>query len=396
MSMGDLILVLNAGSSSVKFAVYEVGTDGLKEICSGQAEGLLTEPKFQARRLGHEPEAHAIATTGHDAAIAFLAAWLRASFSGAKLQAVGHRVVHGGDPAPGPSPVTNDLIARLELLVPQMPLHLPHNLAPMRSLARLMPDLPQIACFDTSFHRTLPRLEQLFAISRELIAEGVRRYGFHGLSYEYVAGRLRDVAPQFADRRVIVAHLGSGASMCALHGGKSIATTMGFTGLDGIPMGTRPGSIDPGILLYLLNAKGMDARAIENLLYRRSGLLGLSGGVSNDMRELMASKAPEAAEAVDFFVHRICREIGSLIAALGGLDALVFTAGIGERSAPIRTAICRRASWLGMALDETANAENRTFISSPDSAVAVLVVPTDENRVIAEHTHALVQKEASP
>lgn len=388
MSMDTLLLVLNAGSSSVKFAVYD---DDLAEVASGQAEGLLTVPRFQARLQGQPPETHPIEETGHDAAIAFMASWLRGAFPGARLKAVGHRVVHGGDPAPGPSLVSEELLVHLETLIPQMPLHLPHNLAPIHTLRRLLPDLPQVACFDTSFHRTMPRVEQLFAIPRELIAEGVRRYGFHGLSYQYVSRRLPQVAPEIAGGRVIIAHLGSGASMCAVQGGRSVATTMGFTGLDGLPMGTRTGAIDPGILLYLVEAKGMNARALEAFLYHQSGLLGLSGGISNDMRELLASEAPEAAEAVAFFVHRCCREIGSLTAALRGLDALVFTAGIGERSAAIRAAICRGLDWLGVEIDDDANTTNATTISRPESRVAVLVVPTDENRVIAEDTSSLVQ-----
>lgn len=389
--MDDLILVVNAGSSSVKFALYQAG----QEISSGQAEGLLTQPCFHARRSGAEPETQAIPETGHHAAIAFLAAWLHTAYPGRRVAAVGHRVVHGGDPAPGPTLVTPELLDRLERLVPQMPLHLPHNLAPMHALRRLRPDLPQVACFDTSFHRTLPRLEQVFAIPRALIAEGVRRYGFHGLSYEFIARRLREVAPDIAGRRVIVAHLGSGASMCALEGGRSVATTMGFSGLDGLPMGTRPGFIDPGILLYLMEAKGMGAAEMSDFLYKRCGMLGLSGGISNDMRALLDSDAPDAAEAVDFFVHRAVRELGSLAAVLGGLDALVFTAGIGEHAPAIRAAICRRSGWLGISLDEAANDDNRTTISHPHSAVTVLVVPTDENRVIAEHTAAVVQ-EATP
>lgn len=386
--MATLLLVLNAGSSSVKFAVY--GED-LAEICSGQAEGLLTAPRFQAHRRDGAPESHTIDQTGHDAAIAFLASWLRSAFPGADLRAVGHRVVHGGDPAPGPSLVDDGLLERLEALIPQMPLHLPHNLAPIHTLRRLLPALPQVACFDTSFHRTMPRVEQVFAIPRALIAEGVRRYGFHGLSYHYVSRRLKQLAPTIADGRVIIAHLGSGASLCAIRNGRSVATTMGFTGLDGLPMGTRPGALDPGILLYLITAKGMDARALEALLYRQSGLLGLSGGISNDMRALLASDAPEAAEAVAFFVHRCRREIGSLTAALGGLDALVFTAGIGERSAAIRAAICDGLGWLGIAVDAAANAADATVISRADAAVPVLIVPTDENRVIAEDTLSLVQ-----
>ncbi len=257
--MEELVLVLNAGSSSVKFALYD---GALNEICSGQAEGLLTNPRFQARRRGGDAETHSIPQTGHQAAVAFLAAWLRTAFPERRLTTVGHRVVHGGDPAPGPTLITEEVLARLERLIPQMPLHLPHNLAPIQALRRVNPDLPQVACFDTSFHRTMPRIEQLFAIPRELLGEGVRRYGFHGLSYDFVSRRLRQVAPEIADRRVVIAHLGSGASMCAIREGRSVATTMGFTGLDGLPMGTRPGCLDPGILLYLLTAKGMVAPQI--------------------------------------------------------------------------------------------------------------------------------------
>lgn len=390
--MEDLILVINAGSSSIKFTVYRAGDAGLAEICAGQAEGVLSTPTFVARREDGT-ERLPIPETGHPAAVAFIAGWLRQAFPEAHLRAVGHRVVHGGAPAPGPTLIDEDLLARLDRLVPQMPLHLPNNLAPMRSLMALQPSLPQVACFDTWFHRTLPRLEQLFAIPRALIDEGVRRYGFHGLSYEFVSRRLREVAPEIADKRVIIAHLGSGASMCAIAGGQSVATTMGFSGLDGLPMGTRPGNLDPGILLYLLDAKAMGVREIEDLLYRRCGLLGLSG-VSNDVRELLASDDPAAAEAVDFFVHRVCRELGSLTASLGGLDALVFTGGIGERASTIRAAICRKASWLGIALDDPANDAGRTLISRTGEGIPVLVIPTDENRVIADHTLALLTSEA--
>jgi acetate kinase len=390
--MEELVLVLNAGSSSIKFALYD---GALRELCMGQAEGLLSRPRLLARPRSGDAEAHVIPETGHHAAIAFLAAWLRTAFPGRRLTTVGHRVVHGGDPVPGPTLVTDGVLARLESLIPQMPLHLPHNLAPIHALRRLHPGLPQVACFDTSFHHSLPRIEQLFAVPRELLAEGVRRYGFHGLSYEFVSRRLRQVAPDVADGRVVIAHLGSGASMCAIQEGRSIATTMGFTGLDGLPMGTRPGGLDPGILLYLMTAKGMDAPRIEDFLYKRCGLLGLSGGISNDMRELLASDAAEAAEAVEFFAYRVSRELGSLVAALGGLDALVFTAGIGERSPVVRAKICRRSAWLGISLHEAANQADATVISAPDSAVAVLVVPTDENHIIAESAHGLV-KEDSP
>ncbi|MGE5548458.1 MAG: acetate/propionate family kinase [Solirubrobacterales bacterium] len=394
--MEDLVLVLNAGSSSVKFAVYAARAEGAVALCGGQAEGLLKSPRFTVRYGGHTEE-QAILETGHDAAVAAIAAWLRKTFGGARVLAVGHRVVHGGDPPPGPTRVDDGWLVRLDRLVPQMPLHLPHNIAPMRILMRIMPQVPQVACFDTWFHRTMPRLERLFAIPRALIDEGVRRYGFHGLSYEYVSQKLREVAPAVADKRVVIAHLGSGASMCAIQGGHSVATTMGFTGLDGLPMGTRSGSIDPGILLYLMNAKGMNPAQVEDLLYRRSGLLGLSG-ISNDMQDLLKSDVPAAAEAVDFFVYRICRELGSLTAVLGGLDALVFTGGIGERSDVIRGAVCRNLAWLGITLDEEANRAGRTVISGPEAGLGVLVVPTDENQVIADHTLAVVAgtMEAAP
>lgn len=383
--MDDLILVVNSGSSSIKFSLY----GGTTELCSGQVENLLTRPSFIARHNG-EAERSAISETGHDAAIMFIASWLRSTFAGARLRAVGHRVVHGGSPPPGPTLVDENLLTRLDGLVPQMPLHLAHNIAPMRSLRTHRPEIVQVACFDTWFHRTLPRMERLFAIPRPLIDEGIHRYGFHGLSYEYVSRRLREVAPEIAEKQVVVAHLGSGASMCAIKGGQSVATTMGFSGLDGLPMGTRSGSIDPAILLYLMDTKGMGARELEDLLYRRSGLLGLSG-ISNDMQALLNSTAPEAAEAVAFFVHRICRELGSLAAALGGLDALVFTGGIGERAPAVRQAVCRKAAWLGITLDDEANGAHGTIISQPGRSPLVLVVPTDENRIIADHTAALVQ-----
>ncbi|RAI38730.1 acetate/propionate family kinase, partial [Rhodoplanes roseus] len=314
--------------------------------------------------------------------------WLRGQ-TGVTLAAVGHRVVHGGPTYDRPVRVSPAVLADLERLVPLAPLHQPHNLAPIRTLLERRPDLPQVACFDTAFHRGRDPLADRFAIPQALHDEGVRRYGFHGLSYEYVASRLPEVAPDIARGRVIVAHLGSGASLCALSAGRSVETTMGFTGLDGLPMGTRPGRLDPGVILHLMTAKGMDAAAIEHFLYRECGLKGLSG-IGNDMRDLEASDDPRAASAIAFFVYRIGLEAGMLAAALGGLDGVVFTAGIGENSARLRAAVAARLAWLGAEIDPAANAEGRSRISAPDSRLALLVVPTNEELMIARHTAALV------
>lgn len=387
--MEDLLLVLNAGSSSIKFAVYEKGQGGIDEICAGQAEGLASRPIFTAKR-GETREEHPLPGPGHGQAIGYLATWLRQAFPGRSLRAVGHRVVHGGDFYSAPVLITQAVLDRLQSLVPLVPLHQPHNLAPARTLLAMMPKVPQVACFDTAFHQTMPRIERLFALPRALIEEGVRRYGFHGLSYEYVSRRLGLLAPDLAKRRVVIAHLGSGASMCALKGGKSMATTMGLTGLDGLPMGTRSGSVDPGILLYLLQSRGLDANGLEKLLYHQSGLLGVSG-ISGDMRLLLESDAASAREAVDLFVLKAARELASLAAALEGLDGLVFTAGIGERSSAIREMICRKAAWLGIELDASANQAGELRISTPASPISVLVIPTDENRVIAEQMVELLE-----
>jgi acetate kinase len=380
--MEDLILVLNAGSSSLKFAVYQDSLGDVQEICSGQAEGLFSRPRFVVR-LEDETQDTPLYGQGHGAAVQHLAEWLRARFAGRPLLAVGHRVAHGGDSFDRPVRITPPMLDTLQRLVPLAPLHQPHNLGPIRMLAELMPRVPQVACFDTAFHRTMPRLETLYALPGPLIDEGVRRYGFHGLSYEYISRRLRDLAPALREGRVVVAHLGSGASMCAMENGRSVATTMGFTALDGLPMGTRCGSLDPGIVLYLMDAKGMSLRDVEEMLYKNSGLLGLSG-ISADLRVLLESTQDRAFEAVDFFVHRAARELASLAASLGGLDGLVFTAGIGEHSAPVRAAICRKAAWLGIELDEWANDNGERTISATGSRVTVMVVPTDENRIIAE------------
>ncbi|MBI5165700.1 MAG: acetate/propionate family kinase [Magnetospirillum sp.] len=394
--MRDGILVINAGSSSIKFSLY-LANGGLPQLSSkGQVEGIHVAPTFVARDpagvLLEEKRWDHGERLSHDILFEFLIRWVEGHLDGAMLKAAGHRVVHGGLKYSRPTRIDGAVLDELEQLVPLAPLHQPHNLTPIRALAAVHPTLPQVACFDTAFHRTNPRVSELFALPRQLTAEGVRRYGFHGLSYEYIAGRLKEVAPAVAEGRVVVAHLGSGASMCALKGGHSIASTMGFTALDGLPMGTRTGTLDAGVVLYLMQQKGMDAKAIEDLLYKQSGLLGVSG-ISNDMRVLLASDDPHAREAVDLFVYRIGRELGSLSAAAGGLDALVFTAGIGERAAAIRAMVCHQAAWLGVRLDEAANAADAQVISTADSAVPVLVLPTDEEMMIARHTREVLAAE---
>jgi len=304
---------------------------------------------------------------------------------------VGHRVVHGGVEFAAPVAIDASVLAKLESLCPLAPLHQPHNLAAIKAIKTQMPGLPQVACFDTAFHRHHPELADWFALPRRFYDEGIRRYGFHGLSYEYIASALPEVAPEIAKARVVVAHLGSGASMCGLRDGRSQDSTMGFTALDGLPMGTRCGALDPGVVLHLNRAHGMDADAIERLLYHDCGLKGVSG-ISNDMRDLLASDDPKAAQAIDLFVWRICRELGALAAALGGLDGLVFTAGIGERSAEIRARVCARAAWLGIELDDKANRSGGPRISTSASKIAVYAIPTDEELMIARHTLAVLRQ----
>ncbi len=388
----DTILVVNAGSSSVKFQVF--GTDaeqGLKRLIKGQVDGIGVHPRLRAAVADRDTAIDRTFSPEQipdvPSALQQAAALLRDEHDLHPV-AVGHRVVHGGPEYNQPVRVNADILAHLERYIPLAPLHQPHNLAPIRALLARSPDLPQVACFDTAFHRGHGALADHFAIPERFFADGVRRYGFHGLSYEYVAERLRQVAPKIALGRVIVAHLGSGASMCALAEGRSVESTMGFTALDGLPMGTRPGQIDPGVVLYLIE-QGMDARALEDLLYRQSGLKGLSG-VSNDMRELEASSDPRAAFAIDYFVYRVGLLAGMLAAALGGLDAFVFTAGIGENSPTIRARIAEKLAWLGVTLDPAANAAAASLISRPDSRVALYVVPTDEELMIARHTLALL------
>ena len=391
---GNAILVINAGSSSLKFSVFrETGKEQVEVTINGQISGIGTEPKFEAKDTGKRLLAERAWTASEPsdrtALLGFLLDWVAEHLEGAKLVAAGHRVVHGGTRYSAPVLLTPEVMAELESFVPLAPLHQPHNLAAIRALGEAHPELPQVACFDTAFHRGQPWQSQTFAIPRELTDEGVRRYGFHGLSYEYIARRLPELAPNLADARVVVAHLGSGASMCAIHGGKSVDSTMGFTALDGLPMGTRCGNIDPGVLIYLMRQKGMDADAIEKLLYNKSGLLGVSG-VSNDMRALLEGADPHAAEAVELFCFRIAKETGALSASMGGIDALVFTAGIGERSAPVRQRVGDKLAWLGVEIDPAANEANRATISTPGSRIPVYVIPTDEERMIALHTQEVL------
>lgn len=383
--MAGVVLVLNAGSSSLKFSVYEPRGDDLDLLVHGQIEGLTTRSHFVARdAAGRVVERRFDEAIGHERATGFLLDHVMA-LPGITLRAIGHRVVHGGSRYAEPVRIDPQVMAALESLIPLAPLHQPHNLAPVRVLEARVPGIVQVACFDTAFHRTQPELAQMFALPRRLADLGVHRYGFHGLSYEYIARRLPAVDPGAASGRTVVLHLGNGASMCALQAGRSIATTMGFTALDGLPMGTRCGSLDPGVVLYLLDELGMTAREIEHLLYHDSGLLGVSG-ISSDVRTLEASADPRAGTALDLLAYRIGRELGSLVAALGGLDAMVFTAGIGENSARVRESVCRGAEWLGVACDEAANARHGPLISAPGSSVPVWVIPTDEERMIARHT----------
>jgi acetate kinase len=391
---GD-ILVLNSGSSSIKFALYTAAREPAR-VLAGMISGIGATPGFIAEDAEGRPVPAGLpAADGgaltHETALVRLFDWLASRGRSRNLLGAGHRVVHGGARHAEPLRLDAAVLAALEQLVPMAPLHQPHNLAAVRVLMKLQPDLPQIACFDTAFHRTQPATAQNFALPREITAAGVRRYGFHGLSYEYIAGVLPQHLGRRADGRVIVAHLGAGASLCAMRGRRSVATTMGFTALEGLMMGTRSGSIDPGVLFYLMREQSMSPAAVEDLLYRRSGLLGVSG-TSSDMRELLASRDPRAQEAVELYCYRAAREIGSLAAALGGLDALVFTAGIGERAAPVRAAICEQSGWLGVELNETANREHRALISAPGSRVTVCVIPTDEEIVIARHAYALLDK----
>jgi acetate kinase len=383
-----VLLTLNAGSSNLKASLFEIDGGAPRLALKGELEGIGAAPRFTAcdpsgrvtdRRdwAGAEP--------AFDVLLDSIIAWAESHLGVATLAAVGHRVVHGGSAHVRSERVTPELLTALERLIPLAPLHQPHNLAPMRAIAATRPSLPQVACFDTAFHASMPAVATRFALPRAYGDAGVRRYGFHGLSYEFIAGRLAEIAPELAAGRVIAAHLGAGASLCAMRGGRSVDTTMGLTALDGLMMGTRCGSLDAGVVLYMLREQHLTADEVEAVLYQHSGLLGVSG-LTGDMRALLASDDPHAAEAVDLFVYRIACEVGALASALGGLDGLVFTAGIGEHAPPIRSRVCARLGWLGVALDEAANRAGAGVISTPASRVAVRVIPTDEETTIARHT----------
>ncbi len=383
------ILVLNAGSSSLKFTAYrQVTSDKCDVAASGQVEGIGSSPRFIARdglglTLLEEPPAEPVADCG--SALVVVAKWLRSYLGDVRLGGVGHRVVHGGSNYHGPTRISPDVLIDLHRLVPLAPLHQPHNLAAIEAVQQRLPDVPQVACFDTSFHRGQPAVAELVPLPLEIRRQGVQRYGFHGLSYEYIASVLPRVAPDIANGRVIVAHLGSGASLCALKNRRSVDSTLGFTALDGLCMGTRPGAVDPGVILYLFQCLNLSPGEVEAMLYKQSGLLGISG-VSNDMRKLLASREPAARLAIDYFVYRAVKEIGALAAALGGIDALVFTAGIGEKSSEIRQLIARGCQWLGLELDDEANRDGGPRISAPHSRLSAWVIPTNEELMIARHT----------
>lgn len=389
--MPDAILALNAGSSSIKFALFDRGP-GLAPRVRGEMEGIGTAPHF----IAQDPAGKTLMekswpnrSTDHDALLGWLLEWVEGHLGDATLAAVGHRVVHGGRDFTAPVRLTADIVAALDRLTPLAPLHQPPSLALVRTIMALQPALPQTACFDTAFHHTLPAVATWFALPREYEDEGVRRYGFHGLSYEFIARRLTELAPGLARCRIVVAHLGNGASLCAMQDGRSVDTTMGLTALDGLVMGTRCGSLDPGVVLYLLQEKGLSATEIETLLYKRSGLLGVSG-LSSDMRTLVASPDIRAREAIELFVFRIAQETALLAASMGGLDGFVFTAGIGEHAPEVREAVCERLRWLGVRMDKAANAACATHIGEPGSSVAVMVIPTDEEAMIARHTEEVL------
>jgi acetate kinase len=391
--MADAIVVLNAGSSSIKFSLFLARDSDLELDVRGQIEGIYTAPHFIAKgRDGTTRSEKAWGEgmkLGHDGALKHLFDFLKQELVDDRLVGVGHRVVHGALDYREPVRLDAKVLATLEKFVPLAPLHQPHNLAPIRALLAAIPDLPQVACFDTAFHRTNPDIAQRFAIPAELHDAGVRRYGFHGLSYEYIASVLPQYDAKAAAGKAVVLHLGNGASMCAIEAGKSVASTMGFTAVDGLPMGTRTGALDPGVILYLMDQRGMDARAIEKLIYSQSGLLGVSG-ISSDMRTLLDSDDPRARLAIDLYCYRIRREMGSLAGALGGLDAIVFTAGIGENSAAIRERVCRDAAWIGVELDATANAKGGPGISAGASRISAWAIPTNEELMIARHARRVI------
>lgn len=394
--MTETILVINAGSSSIKFQLFEtVSGDGLERRFKGQIDGIATRPRLKATSadgVGLADETWPAKEVANlSAALDKVISFLRPQIGGRLPTAIGHRVVHGGPDYSEPTAIDAQILAKLERLTPLAPLHQPNNLAPIRVVLERQPGMLQVACFDTAFHRGHPEVADRFALPDDLYKKGVRRYGFHGLSYEYIARRLPEVALDIADGRVVVAHLGSGASMCAIMGGRSVESTMGFTALDGLPMGTRPGQLDAGVVLYLME-EGMSAKALESFLYKDCGLKGLSG-ISNDVRELLASNDPRAKLALDYFVYRIALFTGQLAAAMEGIDAFVFTAGIGENAPAIREAVLRRLAWLGVELASQANHKNELCISRKRSRIACYVIPTDEELMIARHTLDLMRKQ---
>jgi len=387
--MTDAVLVLNAGSSSIKFAAFEVNGGEPEPLIKGQVESLRTSPRFVARTPRGDSVAEKSWDEGsrvdHDQALAHVEQFLRGYSKAYELIAVGHRVTHGGLKYRGAVRIDADILAELDALAPLAPLHQPHNLTPVRLLGKNHPDMPQIGCFDTAFHTSAPEVAQVYALPQEFTRQGVRRYGFHGLSYEYIASVLSQFDARAARGKTVVCHLGNGSSMCAMSAGRSIASTMGFTAVEGLPMGTRCGALDPGVVLYLIEQRGMAAGTVRELLYNKSGLLGVSG-LSSDMRELLASDDPRAKLAIDIYVYRIGRELGSLAAALGGLDAIVFTAGIGENAVLVRERVCRDAAWLGVELDARANANAGPRISTAGSRTSAWIIPTNEEFMIAQHT----------
>ncbi|HSE41398.1 MAG TPA: acetate/propionate family kinase [Acidobacteriota bacterium] len=391
--MDDYALVLNAGSSSLKFCVFQRPKGERWQLAArGQIEGIGTSPRLSVKDgAGAQLAEQKLDPEIRDGskAIDALATWLRSKYGGSRVLGVGHRVVHGGAQFTGPTIVTEQVLEDLRKLIPLAPLHQPYNLAAIEAAAERLPEVPQVACFDTSFHRGHAEVADVVPLPREICKDGLQRYGFHGLSYEYIASVLPEVAPEIADKRIIVAHLGSGASLCAMKDRKSVDSTLGFTALDGLCMGTRPGALDPGVVLYLFQNLKLSAKEVEGILYKKSGLLGISG-ISNDMRDLLGKNEPAAQLAVDYFIFRIAKEIGALTAVLGGLDAIVFTAGIGENSSEIRRRICESSAWLGVELDQEANNRKSTRISRDGSKVSAWVIPTNEELMIARHTGSLL------
>ncbi len=390
--MDDYALVLNAGSSSLKFCVFMRPEDkGWRMEARGQIEGIGTSPRLSVKDADGKKltDSGLESVRNGDDAIDALAAWLRFMYGGSRVLGVGHRVVHGGARFTGPVIVNRQVLEQLSELTPLAPLHQPYNLAAIEAACERLPDVPQVACFDTSFHRGHADVADVIPLPRDICKEGLQRYGFHGLSYEYIASVLPEVAPEIAGGRVIVAHLGSGASLCAMKEGRSVDSTLGFTALDGLCMGTRPGALDPGVVLYLFQSLSLSPKDVETMLYKKSGLLGISG-ISNDMRDLVDRSEPEARLAVDYFVYRAAKEMGALSAVLGGIDGLVFTAGIGENSAEIRRRICEASRWLGVELDAEANASRGPRISTRQSKVSTWVIPTNEELMIARHTGTLL------